>query len=52
MGSDGEAYVRQLQHKFMQMYHLTPATAPPVVRLNFGGAGGAIDGDAPFTLMP
>ena len=35
----------------MARYHLTPDTAPPLVRLSFGGDGGFVDGDAPFSLV-
>ena len=50
--ADGEASMRSVQQRFAAAYHLTAESAPPLVRLSFGGKGGFIDGDAPFTLVP
>ena len=49
---DAGAGVKTVRDKFIAYYHLTPDTAPPLVRLSFGGKGGVIDGEAPFTLVP
>ena len=49
--ADGEESMGAVRHKFMSHYRLTAETAPPLVRLSFGGPGGSIDGDAPFTLV-
>ena len=48
---EGEDVMRSIRSKFMGAFHLTPETAPPVVQLNFEGPGGAVDTDAPFTMM-
>jgi hypothetical protein len=49
---EGLRDMRSVQKRFISAYHLTPDTAPPLVALNFGGSGGAIDTDAPFELVP
>ena len=48
---EGLKDMRSVQKRFISAYHLTPDTAPPLVALNFGGSGGAIDTDAPFELV-
>lgn len=51
MGDAGAEALARVRANFMARYRLTAADAPPLVRLSFGGDGGAIDGDAPFTLV-